>query len=212
MFMNEWFVQPFNGQAARYRQLIRISEKLNPTVAIETGTYLGISTPILATLVTGRTYTIEYVQEFAEKARSKFELYSPDAPIELIVGDSGTQIHYVLQKLNPSTEVVLAYLDAHWEKNIPLTTELSELISWGDNWIAVIDDFKIPGDASYGFDTYGDKILDKSLIPEATDVLVFVPSRKGESETGARRGTAYVFGPAYKEMDFGQDFPELRPI
>lgn len=212
LYMNGWFIQPFNGQTSRYRQLIKISEKLRPTVAIETGTYLGTSTPILATLVSGKTYTIEYVKKFADKAKERFNLYYPDSQIELIVGDSGTQIHHVLQKLNNSNEVVLAYLDAHWEKDIPLTKELEELVAWGDNWVAVIDDFKIPGDGSYGYDSYGDKIVDKSMVPVITGVLTFVPTRSGESETGARRGTAYVFGPAYKNMDFAQEFPELGRI
>ena len=212
IYMNSWFIQPFNGQAIRYRQLIKISEKLAPTIAIETGTYLGTSTPVLATLVSGKTYTIEYVQKFAEKAEERFESQFPALQIQLIIGDSGKRIKYILQELNPATEVVLAYLDAHWEKDFPTSTELNELISWGDNWVAIIDDFRVPGDASYGFDKYGENIVDTSIIPSSARLLTFVPRSTGESETGAKRGTAYVFGSGYKSLNFAKEFPDLRKI
>lgn len=212
IYMSSWFIQPFNGRAARYRQLIKISETLKPTIAIETGTYLGTSTPILASLVSGKTYTIEYVNKFAEKAKKRFESQFSSFPIELIIGDSGKQINKILKNLDPQVEIILAYLDAHWEKDFPTTTELTELISWGENWIAVIDDFKVPGDDSYGFDKYGEQIVDKSLIPEKEGVLTFVPAASGILETGARRGTAYVFGPAFKQLNFAHEFPDLRRI
>lgn len=212
IYMNGWFLQPFNGQTMRYRQIVNISEKLKPTVAIETGTYLGSSTPILSSLVSGKTFTIEYVQKFAEKAQERFVSHFPAFSIELIVGDSGTQIHHVLQKLDPASEVLLAYLDAHWEKEIPTTKELTELIAWGENWIAVIDDFKVPGDDSYGFDKYDENTVDRSMIPDVAGIRSFVPKKTAEAETGARRGTAYVFGPAFNGLDFAKEFPELRSI
>jgi hypothetical protein len=212
LYMNGWFLQPFNGQAMRYRQIINISERLKPTVAIETGTFLGSTTPILSSLVSGKTFTIEFVQKFAEKARKRFESHFSTFPIELIIGDSGTQIHHVLQKLDPASEVLLAYLDAHWEEEIPTTKELTELIAWGENWIAVIDDFRVPGDDSYGFDKYDENTVDKSMIPDVVGIRTFVPKKTAETETGARRGTAYVFGPAFSGLDFAREFPELRSI
>ena len=140
--MDSWFNQPFNGQAVRYRQIIKISEKFKPTVAIETGTFLGASTPILATLVSGKTYTVEFVNEFAEKARKRFETLFPKFSIELIIGDSAKQIKKILQNLDSKEEVVLAYLDAHWEEHIPTSQELSELISWGVNGLPLLMIFK----------------------------------------------------------------------
>ena len=53
----------------------------------------------------------------------------------------------------PKSERVIAYLDAHWESYIPTAVEIESLISWGGPWIALIDDFKIETDLTYGFDT-----------------------------------------------------------
>ena len=59
----------------------------------------------------------------------------------------------------------MAYLDAHWEREIPTRNEPVELANWGGNWVAIIDDFKIPEGLSYGFDQYEDKTVDINLKP-----------------------------------------------
>jgi hypothetical protein len=46
-FMDHWSVQPFNGQLVRHKTISKIIEDFNPTACIETGTYLGSSTPYL---------------------------------------------------------------------------------------------------------------------------------------------------------------------
>lgn len=96
----------------------------------------------------------------------------------------------ILDKLDPDTEGVLAYLDAHWVKEIPARNELTALASWGGNWVAIIDDFKVPGDPSYGFDQYGEIAVDLTLIPDSLGIQIFVPKISAETETGANKGTA----------------------
>ena len=209
LYMNKWFSRPFNGQVIRHKQIQHISNVVKPDVAIETGTFLGTSTPYLATMVSGNTYTIEFVPKYAKKARARFESEFQHLKITLIEGNSVNQIHTLLRTI-PSTSTILAYLDAHWEKELPTAHELNQLLQWGNNWVAVIDDFKVPGDNSYGFDQYGELVVDESLIPQG--VRLMVPRQSSESESGARKGTAYVFGPAYKKENLTEDFPDLREV
>jgi hypothetical protein len=208
-YMEKWFTQPFNGQIARHKQILQIADFLRPTVAIETGTFLGTTTPYLASMCSGRTYTIEFVPKYAAKAQMRFENEFKGMKIQLIQGNSAQELEKILTGIDPSS-AVLSYLDAHWERELPTAQELEHLLSWGPNWVAVIDDFKVPGDDSYGFDQYGDLVVDSSLIP--TGVRLFVPAKSAEYETGARKGTAYVFGPAYASEDFTERFTNLREI
>lgn len=60
----------------------------------------------------------------------------------------------------------------------------------------MIDDFEVPGDSGYGFDSYG---LDKSLTLDYVrpslsrhDLRIFYPSVPSGEETGKRRGCAFV--------------------
>ena len=209
VYMNKWFSRPFNGQIMRHKQILQISNLLKPDVAIETGTFLGTSTPYLATMVSGSTYTIEFVSKYAKKARVRFENEFQNLKITLIEGNSVKEIQKLLKTI-PSTSTILAYLDAHWEKELPTAQELTELLKWGNNWVAVIDDFKVPGDDSYGFDQYGDLVVDKSLLP--LGVRLMVPNQSAKFESGARKGTAYVFGPAYKAENLRENFPNLREV
>ena len=68
-FMDHWSVQPFNGQIVRHKTIAKIIEDFKPTICIETGTYLGSSTPYLASYANAPTYTIEIEKETYEKAR-----------------------------------------------------------------------------------------------------------------------------------------------
>lgn len=52
----------------------------------------------------------------------------------------------------------------------------------------MIDDFQVPGDKDYGFDDYG---KGKALCLEylnQPELAAFFPSKKGELETGEKRG------------------------
>ena len=209
LYMNKWFSRPFNGQVSRHVQIQQIANSIKPDDAIETGTFLGTSTPYLATLVSGDTYTIEFLAKYAKKARMRFESEFKFLSITLIEGNSVNEIQKLLRTI-PSSSVVLAYLDAHWELELPTAQELNELLLWGNNWVAVIDDFKVPGDDSYGFDQYGELVVDQSLIPNG--VRIMVPNQSAKSESGARKGTAYVFGPAYKDRNLAEDFQNLREV
>ena len=58
----------------------------------------------------------------------------------------------------------MAYLDAHWENFLPTTQEINDLIEWGGTFIAIVDDFQVPGFPEYGFDMYGESIVGPALL------------------------------------------------
>jgi hypothetical protein len=90
----------------------------------------------------------------------------------------------------------LFYLDAHWGADPPLTGELEEIAAGWSDAVAVIDDFQVPGDDGYRYDTYDGQALSLESLPGIEAVAAF-PAHRSQLESGARRGTAYLgIGPA----------------
>lgn len=193
VYFDKWMIQPFNGQAVRWSTISAISRSFAPTVAIETGTFLGSSTPYISTLVTGKTFSIEINKDTLQKTIRRFRENHPKRDIDLILGDSAQEIKKILRKLNPLDNRVIAYLDAHWLDAIPTTDELLALVEWGGAWVAIIDDFKVPHDSGYGFDQYGDTVIGPKIVPTKSGISVYVPSISSTRESGVRRGTGYLF-------------------
>ena len=192
VFMDNWSTLPFNGQARRMRLISALSLDLEVGVVIETGTYLGSSTPYLAGVFNCKTYSVEIDPFFAQRAQKRFENNHNDLNIELIIGDSAQKISEILSNVSQSTSI-FAYLDAHWLDAIPTEGELKALIEWGGDWIAVIDDFQIEADSGYKFDSYGSVVIGLNLIPIDKNLEVWVPKDDSKLETGVRSGTGIVF-------------------
>jgi hypothetical protein len=70
------------------------------------------------------------------------------------------------------------------------------LIEWGGGWVAAIDDFLIPTDSGYKYDSYGDKVIGLEILPQSSDLQVWIPRESADFETGVRSGTGYVFSNA----------------
>ena len=205
--MDHWSVQPFNGQVIRASTIFQIARELKPSYVIETGTFKGTSTVWLAGLATKGTYTIEIDSLSASDARKRFSENYSDLPIQLIVGDSAEQIKEVLKNIESKTESVLAYLDAHWLDAIPTALEIEALVKWDGTWVAVIDDFYNPHDLNYGFDKYRDVVIGSELLSAIDGLEIWVSTLPAKEETGARRGTGYVFSRS-AILRLGEHLPE----
>lgn len=192
-FIDWWSIRPFNGQVRRTLQICLIAKDFKPNYAIETGTYFGTSTTYLCGLVTERTFTIEISQEYAKAAKKRFEKNYSDFEIECIVGDSEIEVIKILSAIPNQNKNVIAYLDAHWTGKVPTTAEIEALYNWGENWIAIVDDFKVDSDLGYGFDVHDGFEVNISTIPKLHGLQIWIPSEMSKLETGARRGTAYIF-------------------
>ena len=137
--------------------------------------------------------TIEIDSLSASDARQRFLENYPQLPIKLIQGDSAEEIMKLLKTIDSNQNSVLAYLDAHWLDAIPTALEIEALGNWNGPWVAVIDDFYNPNDASYGFDKYGEIVIGAELLPEIHGMEIWVSNLPSTQESGARRGTGYVF-------------------
>jgi predicted O-methyltransferase YrrM len=193
IYIDQWSMQPFNGQIQRANQIRLIAKTLKPSICIETGTYFGTSTPHLASMVTRETYTIEIDPQNFKKAKERLTKNFTMYDVRCIFGNSVREMKRILSDLNPNSETILAYLDAHWLKEIPTKQELELLCEWGGKWVAVIDDFEVPHDSGYFYDSYQDKVVNISQIPEGYNLKVYVPESPAQEESGARRGTGYIF-------------------
>lgn len=191
-YFDRWSIQPFNGQSKRMSVIWQIARDFKPTLGIETGTFLGSSTPYLASMVSGDMYTIEIDEQTALLAKERFEKNHKNSKIKLVVGDSVERISQILGKTNPKDSRILAYLDAHWYTAVPTTAEIEALINWGGSWIAIVDDFKVPDDKGYRFDVYGAIEISKEILPDNEELCLYVPMIPSEQETGRRKGTGYV--------------------
>jgi predicted O-methyltransferase YrrM len=203
VFMDNWSSLPFNGQARRMSTIASIAANADFGVVIETGTYLGSSTPYLAGLFSCQTYTVEIDKHFAERAQSRFITNHSSLKISSLVGDSAELVAKILKNV-PRDKLVFAYLDAHWLDAIPTNQEIKHLIEWGGDWVAVIDDFLIASDPGYKFDSYGDKVIGLGIIPQNSELQVWIPRESSDLETGVRSGTGYVFSSAA----LAEGFPE----
>lgn len=212
VYFDRWMIQPFNGQAIRWNTVSAISRNFNAAVAIETGTYLGSSTPYLSSLVSGKTYSIEIDSETFEKTSRRFRENHSRRDIDLILGDSAIEIKKVLEKLNPDTTRIIAYLDAHWLDAIPTTDELLALTNWGGAWVAIIDDFMVPHDHGYGFDFYEGTTIGLDVVPKDHGISIFVPSVSSDLETNAKRGTGYLFNEKSRIIVKPEDFRDLVQV
>jgi len=211
-YIDLWSTQPFNGQIQRARQIRTLVNEFKPSICVETGTYFGTSTPHLASFVSGKTYTIEIDPMIHSDAKERLSLSFPMFEIDCILGDSATQLNKLLQKLDPTSEKILAYLDAHWLYALPLMRELEILTKWGGEWIAIVDDFMVPGDTGYGFDEYGSEVIGKTQVPANLGLNIFVPKGPSHLESGARRGTGYILSnDLYSKFDT-KAFSELKEI
>jgi hypothetical protein len=190
-YMNQWFFQPLNGQFVRLKHVINLCDDFKPTVCIETGTYRGTTTIFLATLSSKITYTIEINKKFFLQAKARLQNF--DQNIQLINGDSAQEMKILLNNHSPIDERLLVYLDAHWGEVLPIRDEVKVLCNWGGKFIAIIDDFCIPTDSGFSFDVYSGIPIGLDLIPLYNGLEVWVSTIESGLETGAKRGTAYVF-------------------
>ena len=177
------FGVPLNAQQARIRTVLELLARFEPDVVLETGTFLGDTTRFFSALG-HRVVTIEVSPVFY--AWSKLRLRRSD--VELVLGESTTKLAAVSEQHGGR---MFAYLDAHWEKLLPLKQEVALLMQRPDVLVA-IDDFKVPSDPGYAFDVYDGQALELDMLELPADVMTGFPAIPSSRESGARRGVVYL--------------------
>jgi predicted O-methyltransferase YrrM len=180
------FGEPFNGQAARTRAIDLLLSEFAPGAVIETGTFLGFTTRWLAEKGVD-TYTVEVSPRF--RAAGRYALRDLEN-VTMIWGDSAAAMRHLAAGSRISKP--FAYLDAHWEDDLPLNDELDCLLSTWDDALVAIDDFHVPGEPGYGYDVYNGVPLSLEQLSLPESATVAFPATPALEETGSRRGAVYI--------------------
>lgn len=179
---------PMNGQAGRRELLRSLAGAVRFSYAVETGTYRGASTGFLADVTGAQVHSVEADPGNAEYARKMFR---GREDVLLAEGDSREFLRGLSKRLDTDAPV-LFYLDAHWDNDdLPVWEEIAIAFSCWRNPVVVIDDFAVPDDPGYGFDSYGPGAvlcLEELLAHLPNGVEVWFPVLASHGETGARRG------------------------
>ena len=194
----------FNGQAGRQAIFEAVTRHMRFESIVETGTYLGNTTGWMNHVTGLPVHTSEINRYFHLLACRRLAARNQ---ISLELGDS---IDF-LRRLAASpitAQRVYFYLDAHWYESLPLAEELRLIAQHWRNFVVMVDDFEVPGDAGYGFDDYGfRRSLSMNCFGKTFRELglaAYCPSLPSSQETGSRSGCvllAKAGSDAARELD-----------
>lgn len=136
----------------KQRTLRSFADRFGLMILVETGTYFG---DMVAAMKDDfdRVYSIELSKELYEKARRRFR---DEEKVELIYGDSGTELGKLIHRLD---KPALFWLDGHYsagvtargDKDTPIYEELTHIFNAQDiGHVIIIDDARcFETDAAY---------------------------------------------------------------
>jgi hypothetical protein len=181
------FGGPFNAQERRIEAVRDIFSSIDFRTVVETGTYRATTTLFLRTLTSAPIVTIEADPRFFQYSRLRLR----STGVTVLRGDSATVLRSIAADPRWNRAPAFFYLDAHWLDALPLLDEIGTIVSGWHDFVVLIDDFKVPGDAGYGYDDYGERgTLDVELLRRGvtSGLVVYWPAAPSDAETGARRG------------------------
>ena len=185
-----WEEMCLNGQKFRRKILEKFLNNSKFELIVETGTEYGFTTKFLSNYC-DKILTVEKSKPVYLLALANLKEISN---IKLIQNDS-KKIFEILKDNdeNYNKKKIFFYLDAHSEDDYPLIDELSFIIKNIENFVILIDDFQVPNDDGYGYDSFQGKKLNIKFIKDllTNDLSLFFPAIKSSQETGRLRG--YVF-------------------
>jgi hypothetical protein len=182
---------PFNGQDRRRELVEQVLDSCSVSAIVETGTYRGTTTEWFAQRTEVKVVSVEVHSRFYHYSRRRLAGFKN---VKVVLGDSDHVLHALAHSADVPKERVLFYLDAHWYSTQPLANEFQTIAAHWVDWIVLIDDFMVPDDPGYGYDTHDDISLavDKLGLDRLPNVHVFWPSARSIDETGMKRGCAIL--------------------
>ena len=197
-----------NGQRERRRIVAEVIRKSEVAAFVETGTNRGATAAHVRRKFDLPVWTVELMPRFYALCRWRFR---GDPDVHLHLGDSRSFLREMATKL--PGERCLFYLDAHWYDDLPLADELRIIAGAWDEWVVVVDDFKVEGDPKYYYDDYGPgRALEYSYLPldEISPCAAFYPVALGMEESFPWRG-CIVLGQGEKVVAALEECVTLRP-
>ena len=184
---------PFNADSFMCKEFLKLKEKYNLNVAVETGSCLYSTTEWLGKNF-NTVHTVELSEEYSKHGIHKVA-EMPNVHAE--IGDSVTFLRNLMPKLADSDRA-LYFLDAHWGDNCPLLAELDALCTSKCAFppIIAIHDF-FTGDEKLGWDVYNGQRFDYEWIEPKVKALetafncTYTHYYNTEAENGMR-GVIYL--------------------
>jgi hypothetical protein len=141
----------FHGDAVYRRLMLDLLEAFPFTSFVETGTSRGYSTELVAmTCPKVPVFTAEVLEETYRTSRFALGRY-PN--ITQLLGSSDEVVAKLIAERKVG-DLPLFYLDAHWEAYWPLLAEMRHIAGARLRTCTVIDDFQVPGQPQFEFDSY----------------------------------------------------------
>jgi hypothetical protein len=185
-----WFVKLLQDRTAparlRYKFILDLAIKNNIKVFVETGTYLGDTTESLSGYF-NKIYSFEISEELVKLARKRFK---DNINIEIIQGDSGTELANILNKID---EKVIFWLDGHYSEGFlyatqngldtPVIKEIETIFNSNlrdfENIILIDDAFEFDGTRGYptieGLRSLVEKYTKKYKVYVKYNIVFIVP-------------------------------------
>ena len=197
-----------NGQRERRRLVGEVVRRTGVTAFVETGTNHGATTAYARRKFDLPVWTVEIMPRSFELCRWRFR---DDPNVHVYLGDSRPFLRLVSAEL--SRRRCLFYLDAHWYTDLPLADELRIIANCWEEWVVVIDDFRVEGDPKYYFDDYGPgRTLEFDYLPseDIAPYEAFYPAASGLEESYPWRG-CIVLGRGDTVVSALRECATLRP-
>jgi predicted O-methyltransferase YrrM len=178
----------FNGQRGRQRLFLDLMRAIRFDEIVETGTFRGDTTAFMARRSGLTVFTSESSPRHYGYARARFAL---DRNIHVACSDSRAFLRAHFGSRDQAGNAPFVYLDAHWGPDLPLFEETRILFALVSGVVLMIDDFQVPDDPGYSFDSYGPAAtltLEYLRLKEIPDARIFFPALPSSGEGGARRG------------------------
>lgn len=180
---------PFNEDSFIEKRVLELRDKHDLTIAIETGTYHGVTTEWFCNSFHS-VYSVEINKSYYQIAKERLDQYNN---VALLIGDSADKLGEVLRHIEGEAFI---FLDAHWYLN-PLTRELKAIKERGLKPVIAIHDFYNPYHPEYGYDQYPEQrvIYNWEFIARHIEAIY---GKKGyeisynDKAEGAKRGIIYI--------------------
>jgi hypothetical protein len=178
-----------NGQRHRKQIFRDLVKNCAFDAIVETGTFKGDSAAYMAQTANLPVYTSEANVRFTVLARVRLRSVPK---VKCFLGDSRKFLDSLPTILKDRSKRLFFYLDAHWYADLPLEGELEVISRHWQDFVIMIDDFQVPGDEGYGYDSYGENqtltFEGFSGVFRSHRFVPFLPNLPSGHETGLRRG------------------------
>lgn len=169
--------------------VLKVLDALTVDAFVETGTHKGRTCFLIASQTDLPIFSSEVNQNYLRVARLFLKCFGSRVRLSRL--DSVQFLNGLLNRERFTCP--LFYLDAHWYKKLPLIEELNTILSNVESFIIIIDDFRVPADSTFGFDRYGETVLEwqliqKVLVDSGRSMAAYFPAYPSSLEVGDGRG------------------------